>query len=453
MDVAKEFTSDKLSQIMAQSTVETLDWPLNISSWRHINIAWKRKLCVASFEEDVPSTIHAMQSGHTKATENRIYGLSPEALLGAPEDLLQLFLQASTDWQKVIGVIPGGMLLKYSQARRHHFHQLVHDDRRQLATLPVPLAMHPSLHKLLADQEKLVQSVGTLHNENSTLLVEIRTQIAELRAELHHHPRPIFREPSQSQQNALVPQQPLQIPQSDHVLQASHLPKPAPETNSHAALLLLRGPASPLSSPALAPQQSQPAFTEDLISQLNPSTSARPLPSSPLLLSSARSGPSQSAVLNGATSSLSHPSPSVFLTDSPPPKALPEKDMLGYLRQMYGESADWREPAQYEAVKVLMALERDVIVALRTGAGKSAIALLPSFVEQGITVIIAPLISLQEDWVRRLDRLKIPYEQYQGTQGPPLRGTAKIILVSSDIAKTPAWDEQIALQSSTCSAV
>ncbi|KAI6139028.1 hypothetical protein BKA82DRAFT_4020491 [Pisolithus tinctorius] len=43
---------------------------------------------------DENDTIDALQAGHSHATEHQIYGLSPEALPGAAEDIIHLFLQA-----------------------------------------------------------------------------------------------------------------------------------------------------------------------------------------------------------------------------------------------------------------------------------------------------------------------------------------------------------------------
>lgn len=117
--------------------------------------------------------------------------------------------------------------------------------------------------------------------------------------------------------------------------------------------------------------------------------------------------------------------------------------MLTELKRLYGQDADWKVPEQYDAVKALVDLERDVIVALRTGAGKTAVAILPSFVEDGYTVIVVPLVALMEDWVRRLDALGVKYERYLGAKKPDLDGKAKLILVSSDMAKLPNFNRAI----------
>ncbi|KAJ6603785.1 P-loop containing nucleoside triphosphate hydrolase protein [Mycena sp. CBHHK59/15] len=119
-------------------------------------------------------------------------------------------------------------------------------------------------------------------------------------------------------------------------------------------------------------------------------------------------------------------------------------DLLHSLRKLYGPTADWRDPKQYKAVRELLALENDVIVALKTGGGKTPVAILPSMVENRYTVIILPLVSLMADWERRLVKLRLPYERYLGAKGPQdLHGRHNLILVSSDVAKHGRWTQAI----------
>ena len=127
MNYGTEFKSEQLSKGMANVTRPIVGWSITVSSWRHINIAWKRKLCKGMsevVENTLGSTIHALQSGHSVASENRLYGLSPDALLGASEDVLQLFLNASTEWQVVNKVVPGGLDLPYHESTMDHFDHL-----------------------------------------------------------------------------------------------------------------------------------------------------------------------------------------------------------------------------------------------------------------------------------------------------------------------------------------
>jgi len=129
MDFGKEYTSAKLSQLMGNITGPIVGWPVTISAWRHINIAMKRKLCNGSLDtvDNITTShlIHAQQSGHSVVQENRIYGLSPDALLGASEDVLHLYLDASTDWQVVNKIVPGGLGIAYKDAKMTLFDNLV----------------------------------------------------------------------------------------------------------------------------------------------------------------------------------------------------------------------------------------------------------------------------------------------------------------------------------------
>lgn len=133
------------------------------------------------------------------------------------------------------------------------------------------------------------------------------------------------------------------------------------------------------------------------------------------------------------------------IMESEPEPLTSPKNLLTSLRKLYGEHVDWREPAQYEAVKALLSLEQDVIVAMRTGGGKSAVAILPSTIENGITIIVTPLTSLLEDWMRRLDQLSLTYEHYTGAKGEPLTGQSNLILASADVVRFNTFMEAITI--------
>lgn len=119
--------------------------------------------------------------------------------------------------------------------------------------------------------------------------------------------------------------------------------------------------------------------------------------------------------------------------------------MLFYLRQMYGENAQWKSPEQYHGVRALLDLKRDILLAMPTGAGKTLVAVLPSLVEKAYTVIVLPLIALMEDWERRLKKLGIGYERFQGAANPTLHGRENVILVSSDMVKGKHWSQAISM--------
>ncbi|KAG2110016.1 hypothetical protein DEU56DRAFT_985445 [Suillus clintonianus] len=115
MNDHKLFTSEQLSATMARESHRL-----------------QRKLgrfAEELLEEDDQDTIEALQAGHSRTTENRIYGLSPDTLAAGAEDLLPQFLQASTNWQLLMHTVPGGLELAYTDARTHHFKQLADSGR------------------------------------------------------------------------------------------------------------------------------------------------------------------------------------------------------------------------------------------------------------------------------------------------------------------------------------
>ena len=120
VNFGRPFTSEDLSDTMAHHSLPRIHYRLTIHPWRHIQTAWKRKFkCAVEevMEIDQADDIDALQAGHTRSTENRIYGISTTALAGAPEDVLPLFLHASTTWQERCKVVAGGRLLSYRRAR------------------------------------------------------------------------------------------------------------------------------------------------------------------------------------------------------------------------------------------------------------------------------------------------------------------------------------------------
>ncbi|KAF8124465.1 hypothetical protein EV363DRAFT_1178010, partial [Boletus edulis] len=137
MNFGKAFTSQDLSSVMATFSLPHIQFSLTINPWRHIQTAWKRKFKCAIedvVEFDREEDVDALQAGHTRATENRIYGLSTQSLAGAAEDILPLFLQASIAWQERCQVAPGGLGLPYTHARSGRY--------QKHPTIKKPWSMH-----------------------------------------------------------------------------------------------------------------------------------------------------------------------------------------------------------------------------------------------------------------------------------------------------------------------
>jgi superfamily II DNA helicase RecQ len=89
--------------------------------------------------------------------------------------------------------------------------------------------------------------------------------------------------------------------------------------------------------------------------------------------------------------------------------------------------------------------ERDVLVITKTGSGKSMLYLVPSQLEHlRTTAVILPLVSLMDDFERKLVRDAVKYEAFRRREDQ-LNGLIGLILTSADMAKTQEWRQQMAI--------
>lgn len=157
------FTTPEVSAILKDVSRPIIGMEIGVRSWRHICLAFKRKLCSGLedlIEIDGEDTAEAQQATHSRKTENRLYGLSADSLSGVAEDVLPLYLDASTDWQIECKAVPGGLGLDYHQARAIRFDELVQVGAIQRAnkTAGVDLeGLAAKLAPMLSDQ--LTQAV------------------------------------------------------------------------------------------------------------------------------------------------------------------------------------------------------------------------------------------------------------------------------------------------------
>ena len=84
-------------------------------------------------------------------------------------------------------------------------------------------------------------------------------------------------------------------------------------------------------------------------------------------------------------------------------------DMCERLQATARDTFGWDtlRPAQLEAMQALMT-GRDALVVMATGAGKSAIYQVPAVLLTGTTLVISPLIALQEDQIAGIDSAGAP---------------------------------------------
>jgi superfamily II DNA helicase RecQ/uncharacterized C2H2 Zn-finger protein len=106
------------------------------------------------------------------------------------------------------------------------------------------------------------------------------------------------------------------------------------------------------------------------------------------------------------------------------------------LQVLMGEEAQFRGN-QEPAIRAIMDGESPVIQVTGCGGGKSLSFMLPAYcVPGGVTIVIAPLVSLKEDLQRRCEELKIDSTIWSSRQP---NHTASVILVTPESAVTKGF--------------
>jgi hypothetical protein len=171
------FTTERLSQIMRKYTLDSLGTELGVSDWRHVSAAFRRRICprldeLVEEEGEGIDSVQALQSGHTRQTENRIYAVSADAMAGPGEDVLPQFLDASTDWQVAVGIVPGGHGLPYQDARMKKFHALANKGAIKKNYQGPTMSIGDQIREMAASFD------AKLKEQTSTLLAKMESLLA-----------------------------------------------------------------------------------------------------------------------------------------------------------------------------------------------------------------------------------------------------------------------------------
>ncbi|KAG6381456.1 hypothetical protein JVT61DRAFT_25 [Boletus reticuloceps] len=173
---------EDLSAVMSKYSLPRVHYALTINPWCHIQTAWKRKLkCAVEHIVEIDKTedVEALQAGHMCRTENHIYGLSIHSLVGAAEDLLPLFLQASTSWQEH-KVSPGGHSIPYNQA------QALEEPTHGMCKLTTTYASKPTVVEDIVN--KVVECLTPMLTELMQAIMK-QEDLTSLQAQLSHRQR------------------------------------------------------------------------------------------------------------------------------------------------------------------------------------------------------------------------------------------------------------------------
>lgn len=378
MDLLKPFAPDTISRLLGEKSSKHLGWKMKIKAYRQMTIGFRRQNKIEGIEcdiqEDTMRLIYAQQSGHSVSTENRTYGLSPDLVEGLADATIELYLNSSSDWQRLLKVVPGDTTLPYKQCLVENYAKLAADGFI-MAHTPTK-STHTDITPLAKLMIELKSESGASHNILMGEIKRLQADIQALKHDIHHQSLPSA--------TLITTPATLAMPQSPAAIHATRSPP--------ARLNLVNvSPLPPLKRP--------------------------------------------------------HPTDSIVTSDPPSKKAMLQKrlgDMVDHLSLLVGKETTWRNLDQRSAVACLMTLKRDAIIVLRTGLGKTAIALLPAMVEDCVTVVVVPLIILFEEWESRLQKARIPFDTFAHDRTTPINTGAKVVLVSSDTARFASWKEAIA---------
>lgn len=441
MDATQPMTSESTSELMGSLSLLVFGWKMTISKWRHVAIALNKGLKILDLQEafsevepDRYTEVQAEQAGHNLATERRIYGLSPDSLEGIPDETLKLFMRASREWQLKLQIPPSAIPLPYHRVTMDSFDQLLASGHFTMPDSIEERSLSTAISSIGAKLDHFVESTQAMHRGILSAIQSLPNLQSASSSPLRTGQNAST--PGTSQKTLVQPTGDIQpertaFPHIDLVatrskrgtpqLSITPLPKPPP-------------PPTFLQADVLPPSQPQ-LINDDSPGDILKASSTNSLGKRK---ESTHNSPPQPPQKRSQ-----HPTPP--LQGRPTPT-----DMIEPLRDLYGQRATWTGTGQRDAVEALLDLEGDVIVVLRTGNGKTAVAVLPSMVEDGITVVVVPLLSLLEDWKKRLSAMGLPYETYDPRCPTALhRTSANVVLVSADGSRFGGFRAAVAALSGT----
>jgi len=109
------FTTEDLSGVFRLASLKTMDISIGVRDYRQMSVCVRRTHCpklnelTASLDDEDPASV---QAGHTRATEERLYGVSVGYLGKLPENMVEPFAKASGEWQRFMHMPEGGTDIK-----------------------------------------------------------------------------------------------------------------------------------------------------------------------------------------------------------------------------------------------------------------------------------------------------------------------------------------------------
>ncbi|KAJ3564789.1 hypothetical protein NP233_g8061 [Leucocoprinus birnbaumii] len=467
----KLFKTDELTEFLKGTTLRTLKVPLGISDSRHLLTAYRRIHC-SRFEDlielDGQDTAGALQAGHSRATENRLYGRGSGFMHNIADDMTKPLLVASTDWQTILAIPPGGTKLSY--------HLLQKESAWQEYVLP-PVSRH--LRDLATNDDCVHDTTPFTPNESQSKIAHISNPgftrksatLAShhiLDSRKHHHPQNDSLSVATSSWSARVtaleatdkPRKPV-ITDEDDFSDLEYEGDKENDVDGVTGAVAL--PHKQLNKPRQTDDVGQPDSENQSIINASPNYFAFALSDSEAsahvdgnmnldpvidhitLLPKPPNKPGQSSAGNRVASA----SPDYFGCFASP--ALPDGLLPGEfdplercaLKQLQGllrnDNAQWKSPEQKDAVLAVASHDHDVIIVMPTNSGKTMAPVISALMNPSkVTCMIVPFLSLLDDYSERLTRWRVQHIKF--TEDYKIfPHSCPIVLVTIDLAVQPGF--------------
>ncbi|KAJ2546020.1 hypothetical protein EV175_005751, partial [Coemansia sp. RSA 1933] len=119
-------------------------------------------------------------------------------------------------------------------------------------------------------------------------------------------------------------------------------------------------------------------------------------------------------------------------------RRLQQVNVCGQLQQMMGRGCEFRGQ-QSEVIRAIIGGDSPIVQVASTGGGKSLSFMLPAYCSQGgTTIVIVPLVGLQDDLRERCSKHMITSHIWKSRQGNP---AASIVFVTPESAVTSGFGD------------
>ncbi|KAL1698668.1 hypothetical protein EV121DRAFT_274278 [Schizophyllum commune] len=453
--MGQPFSSDDLSRAMGLASLPVTQFELKLAKYRHSYIAFNEQL-VEGFkadgdpDDDESDDIDAQQAGHSVDVARRIYGLSHDTFIGTTVRTIHLYLRNSDRWQIILHIRPGGSALPYSAVP-----SVSEDAADAGAPAPSPTTVDQLAQLFQSQCNTILTQMAILQDQNAQLQAQLVTSRASSASQhaaglivpssTSHALTSTF--PSFSQPppplGSAAPQYANDLDNEGHLQDAADLSAGSSAIANAVQSVQVEQDSTQLAAPAPVPDNFEPLNSAADIMDIDV---PHPLP--PSAMWAGKTEPAH--VVDRRPEPQAQQPPAMANDCRSPPKEpysdaqdVPLTDAIWVARQLLNDpSAVWKCKEQWAGIAALATLAGDVIVAARTAAGKSLIAIVPTYFEQGVTVILVPLRALLRDWIRRFKQMRVEFEHYTGGDSH-ISGDKRIILLSVDVARFSGWRDAL----------